>query len=326
MRAIHSGRNDCILEWKLFEKMNGHKLLITNNKVFEFNEQYIVPASYIGTHSNLRYWLSGLPKITCDSIPVFRLPVSAKKLKKFPTNFNGMILEHLINSMLHVKKIDSRRQLIQNKSRLRYIGELPSTIDVVPMIHNPDGSVTTTRPQDEILGQDINSMIEELKHLLNPMFQFIADEIFDNATIYSQELMIYPEQKILALCDLSSKEAVLEIKANKYSSLQLYAEQLFYEANDRECYILQTDWSQMPEVIVYTISQVKFCIEEHKDPQNARFERAQQKIETNDIALIEYTDSKSQVRLKCKKCGAEWNTSYRLALKQRPCPMCCYYY
>lgn len=105
VQSVHSGSNDCILEWKLFERMNGNRLLITNNKVFEFNDQYIVPASYITTYPNLKYYLPPMPKIHCESKVVFSLPVSTDKIIKFPTNFNGMILEHLINSMLHAQEI-----------------------------------------------------------------------------------------------------------------------------------------------------------------------------------------------------------------------------
>ena len=116
--SIHSSKNDCILEWKLFERMNGHRLLITNNKVFEFNSEYIVPASFITTYRNFKYYLPDLPRIRCESQVVFSLPVQADKLSKFPTNFNGMIIEHLINSMLHVQKIHSEKELLENKKKL----------------------------------------------------------------------------------------------------------------------------------------------------------------------------------------------------------------
>ena len=45
-------------------------------------------------------------------------------------------------------------------------------------------------------------------------------------------------------------------------------------------------------------------------------------METDDISLVSFTDVKSPVKLKCKKCGNEWSTSYNLAIKHRPCPEC----
>ena len=103
IQSVHSGHNDCVLEWQLFMHMNGHRLLVTQNKVFEFNDEYIVPVSYITTYTNMKYYLPSLPKITCEEKTVFSLTIPADGLTKYQSNFNGMILEHLINSMLHVK-------------------------------------------------------------------------------------------------------------------------------------------------------------------------------------------------------------------------------
>lgn len=322
VQRVHSGGNDCILEWQLFERMNGHRLLITNNSVFEFNDEYIVPASYITTYPNLKYYLPSLPKITCESRAAFSLLISAEKLKKFPTNFNGMIVEHLINAMLHVKKIDSTKDLFENKKKLNYLGKLPSVIDVVPMVFNPDGSMTATRSQDKKLVNDINDVIKLLKVEFKQLIEFIANDIFAGKQVKSQELVVHPEQKVLALCDLSSEDAVLEIKTTSSSSIQSFAEQLYYEANGRKCYVLQTDWSQFPKTLSYVVKEVQFTVQEYVDPRTARFENAKHKIETDNVVLMAFTDVKTPVKLKCKKCGNEWNLSYNLALKHRGCPEC----
>ncbi len=322
VRSVHSGSNDCLLEWKLFERMNGHRLLVTDNKVFEFNNEYYVPASYLTSFTNFKYYLPGLPQITCESQIVFSLPVTADKLKKFQTNFNGMIVEHLINSMLNVRTMHSENVLLNNKKKLNYIGKLPSSIDIVPIIFNPDGSMTATRKQDKKLEKEINSVIDALKSVFSPLVDYIANVIFDGNPIKSQELVTYPEKKILALCDLSTENAVLEIKATSSFSLHGCADQLYYEANGRPCYILMTDWSQYPEAISYNIHEVEFIVKEFIDPMQYRFEKAKEKIETDSIELLSFTDTKSPVKLRCKKCGIEWNTSYNLARKRRSCPNC----
>ena len=322
VQNIHSGRNDCILEWKLFEKMNGHRLLVTNNKVFEFNSEYIVPASFITTYPNLKYYLPHLPRVSCDTRIVFSLPVSAKKLNKYPTNFNGMIFEHVINSMLNVHKIHSEKELLENKKKLNYLGELPSTIDVVPMAFNPDGSMTATRPQDLEIARDINSTIQVMKRLFKPLVDYIGNSIFNGQPIMSQELVIHPENKILALCDLSNENAVLEIKATYGSSIQSFSEQLFYEANGRKSFVLLTDWSCFPKSITYNIHEVTFNVVENVDPKLTRFENAKEKTETDITELVSFINTTHPVTLKCKICGNKWNTSYNLAKKHRPCPIC----
>ena len=131
-----------MLEWELFKKLDGRKLLVTDNKVFEFNNDYIVPASYLTTYPNFKYHLQNLPRIKCSAMVVKRFEIVSGKIKKFPTNFNGMTIEHLINTMLNVEKIDSSAFLIQNKSKLKYIGKLPSPYDDIYMSFNVDGTVT----------------------------------------------------------------------------------------------------------------------------------------------------------------------------------------
>ena len=133
--------------------------------------------------------------------------------------------------------------------------------------------------------------------------------------------MVHPDEKILAICDLSSDSAVLEIKAAS-ASIQNYKEQLYYEAGGRRCFLLRTQLEIYPFVIKFTISEVFFSIQERVDLQKERTDKAKAKIETDDVALLSYTGVKMPVKLKCKKCGNEWVTSYYLALKHRPCPEC----
>lgn len=321
VQAVHSGYNDCILEWKLFEKMNGRRLFITNNKVYELNDEYIVPVSYKASYPNFKYYLPKLPHITCDSKEVFSLTVHGGKLRKFPTNFNGMIIEHLINSMVHVHKCNSQKELIENKKKLRYIGKLPSILDVVPMIFNLDGSMSAIRSQDKELEEEINAEIKELKKMLTPLIDYVENNIFEGKEINSQELVIHPDKRILALCDLSTENSILEIKGYN-DQIQSFAEQLYYESKGRKGYILLTQWDKFPKELSFGIHEVTFNVEEYKDPRQIRFENAKQKIEANGIELVSYSDCKSPVRLKCRNCGNEWNMSYNLAIKKHFCPNC----
>ncbi len=323
VQEVHTGQNDCVLEWELYKRMNGHRLLITDNKVFEFNDDYIVPASYISSYPNLKYYLPGLPKITCNSNVVFSLPVPASKILKFPTNFNGMILEHLINSMLQVQPVDSMAELIKNKRKLKYLGKLPSIIDIVPMEFNDDGTMSATRPQDKTLERQLNSVIKELKKAFVPLVDYIRDIIFAGNTILSQELVVHKDLRVLALCDLSSTDTVLEIKANSAFLYQKYVDQLYYESNGRKCYILLTDWGSSDTDILYNNHEVTFEVKEYVDPQQARINDVKKIVENEDIELISFIDKRNPVKLRCKKCGYEWTVSFYMARKQKPCTRCC---
>lgn len=324
VKQIHTGTNDCILEWELFKKIYGKKLLITGDKVFEMNEDYIIPVSYLGSHPNLRDCMGELPNISYKQEIIKKFEIYGKKIKKFPTNFNGMILEHLINSQLKVNTINSLPFLYANKSRLKYIGKLPSAYDIVPMSFNEDGTVTTTRKQDAQIEMEINRFVKAIKKEMKPMIQFIAEDIFHGQAISSQELVVHPESRILALCDLSTQDTVMEIKTNHIMNIYNMKEQLYYESNGRECYLLQTDWSLIPEILSFVISKVTFSIEESKKINNNEKRRFnfQKKINNENISVVSYVNSHVKVRVKCKVCAHEWDVSCATIVKNPVCPFC----
>jgi DNA polymerase III epsilon subunit-like protein len=258
---IHTGVNDCRLEWELFQKLNGQYYLITQGQfkgdnVFRLSPDYIIPVSYLESHPNLGRVITNRPYIECDSRIFKTFQISAIGIKKFETNFNGMIIEHLLDVMLHAEKIDSRRFLYENKSKLEYIGEIPSAYDEVPLIFNEDGTVTAPFPKDKAKEKELNAAITLLKERLKPVVSFIKEDIFDGDRIKSQELVVDYEHNILAVCDLSSEKAVLEIKTTNSDS-EVYKEQIFYESNGRECYHLKMDWQrnnstyQVESIIIY---------------------------------------------------------------------------
>ena len=67
VQKIHSSLNDCILEWQLFEKMDGKKLFITNNNVFEMNNDYIIPISFFSSHPNLERHVPNFPYVKIET-------------------------------------------------------------------------------------------------------------------------------------------------------------------------------------------------------------------------------------------------------------------
>ncbi len=321
---VHSAENDCVLEWKLYARMNGGQLLITNNKVFEFKiGDYIIPASMISTFPNFKYHLPPLPRIKAQTETIKVVKVIGGYLKKFPTNFNGDIIENLINGMLGVKRIYSMDFLKQNKSKLKYVGTLESKIDRVPLIINEDGTVSTIRPQDVELGKELNAFVEALRKDLEPLIEFIRTEVFQGEEIMSQELVVHEDKNVLAFCDLSSKSAVMEIKATNYREPENYANQIYYEAKGREAYLLQVEWGWLPKELHFIVTKMNLDAIDPIDGTSAsKFEEAKGLIETENVELKNYVNKSMPTVLRCKKCGYEWNSSFRMAIKHTPCPKC----
>lgn len=321
VQELHTGANDCLLEWELFKKMDNNRLLITNNKVFEFNEDYIVPASYLATYPNFKYHTQNLPRFKCSSRVVKKFEVVSRKIKKFPTNFNGETIEHLINTMLDAEEIDSSAFLIQNKSKLKYIGKLPSPYDEIYMNFNSDGTVSAVENKNKELEDELNKFILLLKTEIVPLVDYIKKSIFKDKHILSQELVVHQDKNVLALCDLSSDTAVLEIKTYGVNFDKM-GDQLFYETNGRDCYIMQIEWSI--KKMTFVISKVKFEID-NSLPRNSlesRIENFKNRIANKQIDVVKYVNSYSRVTLRCQVCGNTFSKSYNAMLKRSECPRC----
>ena len=244
-KDIHSGLNDCILEWKLFEKMNGNKLIIISNTVNEFNDEYMIPASYLQTYPNFKYSIKNYPKINYELIPIKSFDIRSKDLEKFDTNISGMTIEHLINTMIEAKDVNSETLLFQtqNRNKLKMIGKLPSMIHTISAIFNNDGTITAVNKEDEEKVKRINEVTLAIKKEILPLILYIKSQIFNNEKILSQELVLNENDNVMAKCDLSSNNTILEIKAFNGNDIDKFKYQLYYEANGRDIYLLQTFWS-----------------------------------------------------------------------------------
>lgn len=328
VKTVHSGSNDCKLEWKLFEKMDGYFYLVTEgsgeDNVFRLNEDYIIPASLLSSHPNLSCVLSERPYIECQSTLVKAFEIDSKGIEKFPTNFTGMTIEHLINSMLDVDVQNSRRFLLENKLKLDFIGKIPNGVTMVPMSFNPDGTVTALHKEDKQMEKRINSTAKNLKERIRPLVDFIKYEIFKNERILSQELVVDYENNILALCDLSTDKTILEIKTNNVDALA-YKEQFFYEAKGRAIYHLKMEWvkdwnTDLLKKIIFHLSFVDAHVGtpsssnwtrgKREEKRARKITEIQKYLSCSDISLVSFTNISSPIRLQCKNCGYEWFWSY----------------
>lgn len=341
VKAVHSSSNDCKLEWELFKKMDGYYYLVTEgdgaDNVFKLNEDYIIPASLLYSHPNLSRILCERPYIECKSTTVKTFEIEAKGIEKFPTNFTGMTIEHLINSMLNVDIQDSRPFLLKNKMKLDFIGKIPNGILAIPMTFNPDGTVTTLNKADKEIEKRINSTNNNLKEQIRPLVDFIRNEIFKNEHIMSQELVINSENNILALCDLSTTKTILEIKTDCSDSLA-YKEQLFYEAKGRKIYHLKMEWikdrdTNLLKKVIFNIVLVDVHIgipdslnwfEGKREGQRLkRVAEIKKYLLSSDISLVSFKNISTPIKLQCKICEYEWNIRYVTLMKKIPdCPRC----
>lgn len=309
---VHSGANDCRLEWELFKKIDGRYLLarIVQHghhlgmwRLSILNPDYILPVSYLSTYANLSRSIKR-PYICCETEEVFHLVIEGDCIRRFPSNFSGMTIEHLINTMLDVSNANNVEFLTENSAKNQFLGYMPSSSVIIPMAFNDDGTVAALRDKDDELAQDLNATTNQIRKGLFPLVKFIRESIFHNKPITSQELIVDESLGILALCDLSSEEAILEIKTSS-GNLQQYAEQLYYEASGRIAYLLSMEWGH--EQLALVIRRVNTFPGLKPD---RRRDRALKSLEAalsgKSIHVVEYTSSTSPVLVRCQECNHEW--------------------
>lgn len=330
---VHSGSRDCRLEWELFKKLDGRYLLariVPDGQYYGMwrlavlNPGYILPVSYLSTYANLSRIIER-PYIRCDTEEIFRFEIKGKDIKRFPTNFSGMIVENLIDAMVGVTKADNTAFLSENSAKNELLGYMPSYIRFTPMSLNSDGTVTAARKEDKKREHEINAMVEQAKSQLTPLVEFIKDEVFHRAPVTSQELVIDDELGILALCDLSSEEAVLEIKTSRCEP-ERYAEQLYYEARGRASYLLGMEWDLDGEEpsATFTLRRVRAYPGEKPNKKRDRATAAiVDVLESKGFDLVEYVKSTEPVKVRCRECGTEWEETYaRVKSGKCSCPTC----
>lgn len=250
VQEVHSSMNDCILEWKLFERIKTEQLFFINQHMFKYHEGYVVPVSYLNSHPELiSYANIKVPYIIgkAKCLYEFALPKKVlREVKKFPTNITGISLENGINSVLNAEEQDNFEFLAKNKSYLEYVGSLDSRMTEIPVEAQKDGTMKSLDHQYDEYVKEVNEVTKLVTDCLNPVVDFIKKEIFTTGKIMSQELSVSNDGKVLALCDLSNEDNVLEIKTFSVSQedgliSNNLARQLYYESRGRKTFALSID-------------------------------------------------------------------------------------
>lgn len=258
VEEMHSSMNDCVLEWKLFEKIHDKKLFFIRNCLFNFKKDYIVPITQATRYPELlEYAGVNLPKIIAYPTRIFELDFpkkDIKKIEKFPTNITGITIENLINSMLGAAKQNNSEFLIENRKKLEFVGSISSDLTKIPIIELTDGTMKSLDSTYNDYVDRINKVTKTISQNISPLISFLKEEIFTNGNIMSQE-MVVTDGKVLALCDLSDNKSVVEIKTtrlierdefgehvNEFISRQLF----FQQGNNRNMYILSVDFKTHP--------------------------------------------------------------------------------
>ena len=321
---VHSGTNDCVLEWKLFEAMGEDNFIVIGNDVFRMSDNYYLPISYVCNFPNLLKKMKPLlPEIYCIFETVVSVPCPIDAVHTNELNGGGMILEHLINSKLNVTQYDDKGFLSKNKSVLKNIGTLPSNETIIPLIFNKDGTVTALSRQDQREANELNHKISEIEKSIQPLLDYLQTEVF-HGKIYTQELVINDKKRILARCDLSDENSVVEVKGHINLDIDKIKYQLYYECNNRQGYILFYEMGKLK------LAKISFCEKEIYDDfaNKIKYDRLEKekiqfnkKIEKKKITITEYKGKDCIATFQCAKCGKTFRARLDL-IYYLECPYC----
>ena len=303
VRKKHSSYNDCILEWKLFEKLKNERLFFINNRLFKYSPEYIIPFSYLSNSPDLATFAElTIPYVRGKATELFRLGFPQdllKAIKKFPTNITGITIEHGINTLLNAEKQDNFLFLSENKAHLEYIGSIKSNIKEIPIVAESDGTVSAVSSKDKKFIKEVNAVTQTIVDHIKPLADYLKANIFKDNRIMTQELVVSKDRKVLALCDLSDSKNVVEIKTKRVleaedgTIINDLAEQLYYQANGRNLYVLSVRFSthyesfKDPEPVVDDLNLFLYKVElSEYDPTTIVRTKTLSKTELNVLKEI----------------------------------------
>ncbi len=247
----HSGLNDCLLEWKLFEKIILLRPFRMGKSLYAYNKDYIIPVTALIRNPRLfDYARIDYPYVLDSTKRVFSYRFSddtISKIKKFSTNITGVSLENMIFGSLNAKKQDNFKFLYDNKKKLNKICDFDDKTLVIPIEIKEDGLLEAKQEEDTEFVKQVNEVSTAIKAELSEVLNFIKNDIFQNEEICSQELVVSDDKKVLSICDLSSNNSILEIKTFRPRITNLgYLDpdirtQLYYQSKGRNIYLLYID-------------------------------------------------------------------------------------
>lgn len=358
IESIHNGLNDCKLEWKLFEKMEGNVYLVIaedeilttpqryftrcNDKVFRIPEGYVIPIDLLYTYPRLSRILDDRPYIECQSKFVRSFEIDAKGMAHAQIAYIRITIEHMMKSMLNAEAQDSQLFLANNHQKLELVGELPvpgGAWFLDPTTVNPDGTISKLKDETwkDVNEKRILNAADDLEERMSPLIDFIRCKIFKNDPIMYRELVINHKNNIFSVCHFSSKKAILEISTGDVDS-QTYKERFFYGAKERDVYHLKMKWVRNDaelsiEKIIFEIVSVDVHEETPGLPnwfEGKREEKNSQKaaeikkyLSPLNLSLTYFEKIGSPIKVQCKVCNYEWSTKYKELMKSTPkCPKC----
>lgn len=249
VNKIHSSFNDCVLEWKLYEKLTSECVFFIQESLYKYTSEYLFPYSYLVSYPELITQAKiKMPNVHGNLIEVTRLNFSKKRLikfKKYPINLIKMAFEYAINSNLHVEKQDNNAFLSKNKKKLTCMELLDGRIKERSVLLEDDDADKIIKLDDKenSYTNSANNITKMMIKYIKPIVRYLRKKVFLDKKIMAHELCISDDNKVFTICNLSDNKSIVEITSqdilnNDVTLKKGLATKLFYQSKGRDTYVL----------------------------------------------------------------------------------------
>ena len=192
----HTGINDCKLEWKLFEKINGGHILCQSDNsylgkynLYELSDDYYIPASSIRYFPNFKY-VTNFPAIKVRYEVIKQIQISNKYFdddSEFGFQPLGFASEKVITAMLNAEVQPKPAFVSDNFRKLKYLASFKAytPIDEIEVEVNEDGSLTAIDECNAVQINRMNKLMDVIRKKAAPLIEYIGKEIFENRPVKS---------------------------------------------------------------------------------------------------------------------------------------------
>lgn len=372
---VHTGANDCILEWKLFEKLGGKPVLAERSAhritLRSIERGYLVPATK-ASYSNMSQY-AHIPTVSAAYEEVFRYTFSQFGiLHHGPTT--GRLTEEVLATLLNARRVSGDEAAWRNSGKLTFLTAYLASYDghflgrpeqddrhtdtdghrdssngenVLPVLFfgkryelelYPNGLFFSRDKDGELAADHMNDSSRGLLAALPSVARYLKENVFGTESVLFQEPVVDEKNGCMALCDLSSESAIVEIKAFKMelgkvdrSRKEAIEMQMFLEARGRDAYLLAINWNYLtkgvPSGLTITLNRVLLAETGKITPKHSRSERYVSRVREKSRGAIEvdpmsYVGNKERVTARCLKCGHEWRPVAKSLMDRCRCPQC----
>ena len=261
---IHSGNNDCLLEWKLFEKIQGQPILMYNNCIYMFNKDYYVPATILCNYPKYQKFVNNYPKPKVKIDEIYRQEIDLDNCYYGDLYFFGLRVERYLQDRLSAIEQDTEKFQKDNFKKLEMIGEFTYPYGKDPKIYFDNKGDMHTELEDINLNywcNNANKTIHSIDNKDYDTIKYLKDKIFKNDEILYQELVKNEEMHAYAKCDFSNSNAIVELKGSITYNISSHAIQLYIESSGRPIYVLKACMSENRTKLLYILTKVTLIFE-----------------------------------------------------------------